>query len=80
MIPEPFLPVYAAVAPWSEKDNSYYFSLLFSVGEAFGFEIKTPWKNLTDSQQQILLNGTTESIPINFIPLRIKGITVVLSL
>ncbi len=64
VIPEPSLPVYAAVAPWSEKDNSYYFSLLFSVGEAFDFEIKTPWKDLTAKQQDILLNGTVEPIPI----------------
>ena len=64
VIPDPSLPVYAAVAPWSEKDNSYYFSLLFSVGEAFGFEIKTPWKELTVEQQDILLNGSSEEILI----------------
>ncbi len=64
VIPEPSLPVYAAVAPWSEKENSYYFSLLYSVGEAFGFEIKTPWKNLTIAQQEILLYGSKEPILI----------------
>ena len=64
VIPEPSLPVYAAVAPWSEKENSYYFSLLYSVGEAFGFEIKTPWNELTNEQQDILLNGSKEPIPI----------------
>ncbi len=64
VIPEPNLPVYAAVAPWSEKDNSYYFSLLYSVGEAYGFELKTPWKNLTSQQQLILLHGSKESIEI----------------
>ena len=42
VVPEPSLPVYAAIAPLAEKDNSYYFSLLYSVGEAFNFEIKTP--------------------------------------
>jgi len=44
------LPVYAAIAPWSEKDNTYYFSLLYSVGQAYGFELKTPWKDLSDLQ------------------------------
>ena len=63
-VPDPSLPVYAAVAPWAEKDNSYYFSLLYSVGEAFGFEIKTPWQELTDEQQDILLNGSREPILI----------------
>ena len=64
VIPDPSLPVYSAVAPWSDKDNSYYFSLLFSVGEAFGFEIKTPWKELTAEQHEILLNGSDEPILI----------------
>ncbi|MGA1013467.1 MAG: excinuclease ABC subunit A, partial [Vulcanococcus sp.] len=64
VIPDPSLPVYAAVAPWAEKDNSYYFSLLYSVGEAFGFEIKTPWNELTEEQHDVLLNGSREPIPI----------------
>ncbi|WP_320663573.1 excinuclease ABC subunit UvrA [Prochlorococcus sp. MIT 1223] len=64
VIPDPSLPVYAAVAPWSEKDNSYYFSLLYSVGEAFGFEIKSCWKDLTPEQIQILLHGSEKSILI----------------
>ncbi|WP_010314146.1 excinuclease ABC subunit UvrA [Synechococcus sp. CB0205] len=64
VIPDPSLPVYAAVAPWAEKDNSYYFSLLYSVGEAFGFEIKTPWNELTEDQHDVLLNGSREPIPI----------------
>ena len=64
VVPDPSLPVYAAVAPWAEKDNSYYFSLLYSVGEAFGFEIKTPWKDLSEDQQDVLLNGSREAILI----------------
>ncbi|CAK6687683.1 excinuclease ABC subunit UvrA [Synechococcus sp. BA-124 BA4] len=64
VVPDPSLPVYAAIAPWSEKDNSYYFSLLYSVGEAFGFEIKTPWNQLTDEQRQVVLHGSEEPIPI----------------
>ena len=64
VVPDPSLPVYAAVAPWSEKDNSYYFSLLYSVGEAFGFEIKTPWNKLTLAQQEVLLYGSKEPILI----------------
>ncbi|NDG74133.1 MAG: excinuclease ABC subunit UvrA, partial [Synechococcaceae bacterium WB8_1B_136] len=64
VIPDPSLPVYAAVAPWAEKDNAYYFSLLYSVGEAFGFEIKTPWNQLTAEQHDVLLNGSREPIPI----------------
>jgi len=64
VIPDPSLPVYAAVAPWAEKDNAYYFSLLYSVGEAFGFEIKTPWNQLSAEQQEVLLHGSKEPISI----------------
>jgi len=64
VIPDPNLPVYAAIAPWSEKDNTYYFSLLFSVGKAFGFEIQTPWNQLTPDQRHVLLHGSEEKIYI----------------
>jgi excinuclease ABC subunit A len=62
VVPDPALPVYAAIAPWSEKDNTYYFSMLYSVGQAFGFEIQTPWEKLTPQQQHIVLHGTPEPI------------------
>jgi excinuclease ABC subunit A len=64
VVPDPKLPVYAAIAPWSEKDNTYYFSLLYSVGQAFGFEIQTPWNTLTPDQQQTVLFGSDEKIYI----------------
>ena len=64
VIPDPSLPVYAAVAPWSEKDNTYYFSLLYSVGQAYGFELKTPWKDLSEIQQKVLLIGSDKPILI----------------
>jgi len=65
VVPDPSLPVYAAIAPWSDKDNTYYFSLLYSVAEAFGFDIQTPWENLTTEQQHILLYGTQDAIFIH---------------
>ena len=64
VVPDPSLPVYAAIAPWSDKDNSYYFSMIYSVGEVFGFEIKLPWNQLTEVQKDVLLNGSTEEIAI----------------
>jgi excinuclease ABC subunit A len=64
VVPDPNLPVYAAIAPWSEKDNTYYFSLLYSVGKAFGFEIQTPWSQLTPDQQDVILHGSDEKIYI----------------
>ncbi|NJR69948.1 MAG: excinuclease ABC subunit UvrA [Synechococcales cyanobacterium CRU_2_2] len=64
VVPDPSLPVYAAIAPWSDKDNTYYFSLLYSVGKAYGFEMNQPWSNLTPTQQDIILNGSEEPIYI----------------
>ena len=64
VVPDLTQPVYTAIAPWSEKDNSYYLSLLHSVGQAFNFEITTPWNQLTQEQQQILLYGSEEPILI----------------
>jgi len=62
VVPDPTQPVYAAIAPWSEKDNSYYLSLLYSLGQACGFEIHTPWQDLSAEQQHAILYGTPEPI------------------
>lgn len=62
VVPDPEASVYAAIAPWSDKDNSYYLSLLYSVGQAHGFEIQTRWNQLTLEQQQILLYGSQKPI------------------
>ena len=62
VIPDPSIPLYAAIAPWSGKDNSYYLSLFYSVGQAYGFDIQTPWNELTKDQQKILLYGTEKPI------------------
>ncbi|MEY3067370.1 MAG: excinuclease subunit, partial [Cyanobacteriota bacterium] len=64
VIPDLTQPVYTAIAPWSEKDNSYYLSILHSIGQAFGFEITTPWNQLTKEQQHIILYGSEEPILI----------------
>ena len=64
IVPDPTVPVYAALAPWSDKDNTYYLSLLYSVGQAFDFEIQTPWEKLTPEQQRVILHGSDEPIPI----------------
>ncbi len=65
VIPNPELPVYAAIAPWSDKDNTYYLSLLCSVAAAFNFDIQTPWNQLTKEQQDILLHGSKDPIWID---------------
>ena len=62
VVPDPKQPVYSAIAPWSDKDNSYYLSLLHGVGQAFGFEIQTKWEQLTEEQQSVILYGASEPV------------------
>ncbi|BAZ65478.1 excinuclease ABC subunit A [Fischerella sp. NIES-4106] len=57
VVPDPEAPLYAAIAPWSEKDNSYYLELLYDLSQAYGFELQTQWQKLTEEQQQIILYG-----------------------
>jgi excinuclease ABC subunit A len=64
IVPDPKLPVYAAIAPWADKSHTYYLSLLVSVSEYAGFDISTPWEQLSDYQREIILFGTTEKILI----------------
>jgi excinuclease ABC subunit A len=62
VVPDPTQPVYSAIAPWSDKDNSYYLSLLHGVGQAFDFEIQTKWDNLNQEQQDIILFGAKDPV------------------
>ncbi len=62
IIPDPEAHIYHAIAPWSDKDTSYYLSLLYSLGQASGFELDTPWKKLTPEQQSLILYGRDEPI------------------
>jgi excinuclease ABC subunit A len=62
VVPDPEAAVYSAIAPWAEKDNSYYLSLLYNLGQAYGFEIHTPWNQLTAEQQHIILYGSDKPI------------------
>ncbi|MEO1559872.1 MAG: excinuclease ABC subunit UvrA [Cyanobacteria bacterium J06632_19] len=57
VVPDVQSPIYAAIAPWSEKDNSYYLELLYALGQDYGFELQTQWQNLTQEQQEIILHG-----------------------
>jgi excinuclease ABC subunit A len=62
VIPDPKLPLYQAIAPWSDKPHDYYLGLLHSLGLTYGFELSTPWCKLTPEQQEIILTGTEEPI------------------
>ncbi|OBQ08869.1 MAG: excinuclease ABC subunit A [Anabaena sp. LE011-02] len=57
VVPNADSPMYAAIAPWSEKENSYYLELLYAVGLNYDFELQTQWGKLTPEQQKVVLYG-----------------------
>ncbi|MBR8835856.1 MAG: excinuclease ABC subunit UvrA [Stigonema ocellatum SAG 48.90 = DSM 106950] len=57
VVPDPAAPVYSAIAPWSDKDNSYYLELLYKAGQSYGFELQTLWSQLTSEQRGVVLYG-----------------------
>ncbi|NJS16216.1 MAG: excinuclease ABC subunit UvrA [Nostocaceae cyanobacterium CSU_2_110] len=77
VVPDPQVPIYAAIAPWSDKDNSYYLELLFSLGQDYGFELQTQWQNLTPEQQEIILQGE-EKAPESERSKKFKGVLPIL--
>ncbi|MCT7964300.1 excinuclease ABC subunit UvrA [Laspinema sp. D1] len=64
IIPDPDAPIYEAIAPWADKDSAYYLSVLQGLAKGYGFELTTPWKELTAKQQKTILYGADEPINI----------------
>ncbi len=57
-----------AIVPWfksSTKDN-YYYQMLFAVSNHFNFSMETPFKDLPEEIQNIILYGTNEKIEFSF--------------
>ena len=46
-----------AIRGWDRR-NAYYFHLIQSIAKHFEFDIETPWDELTEKQQTILLYGS----------------------
>ncbi|MDX2107398.1 MAG: excinuclease ABC subunit UvrA [Candidatus Melainabacteria bacterium] len=47
-----------AIYPWSKTGNPYYNQILTSVAKHYKFKISTPYCDLTEKQQEILLYGS----------------------
>lgn len=47
-----------ALVPWNSTTSLYYFSLLKGVAEHYGFDFNTPFNQLTEKQQHVLLFGS----------------------
>ena len=53
-----------AIFPWTKTSNSYYDDLLKSVCLAFKIDYDAPFKDLTEEEQDIILNGSDTPIMI----------------
>jgi excinuclease ABC subunit A len=49
-----------AVMPWAKSNppSPYYMQVLASIGRAYGFSLKTPWADLSEEAQRVILHGT----------------------
>ncbi|MGQ9426307.1 excinuclease ABC subunit UvrA [Gilvimarinus sp. F26214L] len=53
-----------AIRGWDRR-NIYYFHMLSSLADHYGFDIDTPWKNLRKKDRQVVLHGSGD-VQINF--------------
>jgi excinuclease ABC subunit A len=46
-----------AVRGWDRR-NAYYFQMIRSLGEHYGFDVETPWRDLSEQVRQVMLYGS----------------------
>jgi len=59
-----------AIAPWSKVVNGsqWHASILEALAHKYDFSLDTPWRELTEEQQQKVLYGTSEPLTIRYTP------------
>ena len=58
-----------AVVPWAKSNppSPYYMQVLSSLAKAYGFDLATPWQDLSEDHQNVVLHGTRgKSVPLTF--------------
>ncbi len=56
-----------AIRGWDRR-NIYYFQMLLSLADYYGFDIDKPYKKLSKKARKIIMHGSgTESIPFNYL-------------
>ncbi|MBH5322247.1 excinuclease ABC subunit UvrA [Aurantiacibacter sediminis] len=58
-----------AVVPWAKSNppSPYYMQVLGSLAKEFGFDLTTPWKELSREHQDVILYGTKgKRVPLTF--------------
>jgi len=61
VVPDPGLSLRrGALAPWSSRTGYFYLPILEALGEHYGFDLETPYRDLPATIREILLNGSGE--------------------
>ncbi len=56
-----------AIYPWAKTGNPYYLDVLTSVANHFGIDMETPFENLSEEHQNIILYGSSgECVKLRF--------------
>ncbi|HTN43129.1 MAG TPA: excinuclease ABC subunit UvrA [Nitrospiria bacterium] len=56
-----------AIKPWEKRFSVYYYQMLEAVANHYGFDLRTPFKDLKPEHQRILLNGSgSEELPFHY--------------
>ncbi len=67
IVPDKSLPVSDAFAPWRKSTSDYYPHLLRTAAVQFGFELTTPYEELSEEHRQLLLFGSgRQRMPVEY--------------
>ncbi|MGH9183825.1 MAG: excinuclease ABC subunit UvrA [Acidimicrobiales bacterium] len=68
VVPNPELTIsQGAVAPFASGRTQYFERVLAAVADAFGFDVDTPWAQLTNRQQKVVLHGSaTRKVHVSY--------------
>jgi excinuclease ABC subunit A len=61
IVPNPRLSIAeGAVAPWGNRNSVFFLQMLDTLAKHYGFDVRTPFRDLPDDLQRILLYGSGE--------------------
>jgi excinuclease ABC subunit A len=61
VVPDPALSLReGAIAPWAGRSSMKYFSMLDALSQHYGFDLNTPFRDLSDKIRSVLLYGSGE--------------------
>jgi len=67
VIPDPTLSIDEdAVVPWSGRAGEWFKRSVAAVADEYGFDLDTPWEDLTKRQREIVLHGVPGKVTIKF--------------